>query len=95
VFFDTLINKINDAIFFSSMGLRGGFMPIMITWTERKYFSLQHDAHVSRVSGFDDKHLEFWMVIDTGKGYRDRRTAALERIMEVIADGKLPWEVKK
>lgn len=67
----------------------------MITWTERKYFSLHHDAEVSRVSGFDDKHLEFWMVVDTGNGYRDRRTAALERIMQAIEAGDLQGEVKK
>jgi hypothetical protein len=70
-------------------------MPKMITWTERKYFSLQHDAHVSRVSGFDDQHQEFYVVIETGKGYSDRRMEVLERIMETIEAGKLPGEVKK
>lgn len=69
-------------------------MPVMITWTERKYFSLQHDAHVSRVSGFDDQHQEFYVVIEPGKGYAKRREETLLKIQESIEAGNLPGEVK-
>ena len=68
-------------------------MPTMITWSERTYFSMDLDCQVSRVSGFDDHHQEHWLVIETGRGYRDRRTAAVERIMASIEAGDEPGEV--
>ena len=69
-------------------------MPRMITWTDRKSFSLQHDAFMSRISGFDDRNHEHWMVIEDGKGYRERREEALLAIQAAIEDGHLPGEVK-
>ena len=51
------------------------------------------DCQVSRVSGFDDHHQEHWLVIETGRGYRDRRTAAVERIMASIEAGDEPGEL--
>ena len=68
-------------------------MPTMITWSERTYYSMDLDCQVSRVSGFDDHHQEHWLVIETGRGYRDRRTAAVERIMASIEAGDEPGEV--
>ena len=65
----------------------------MITWSERTYYSMDLDCQVSRVSGFDDHHQEHWLVIETGRGYRDRRTAAVERIMASIEAGDEPGEV--
>ena len=68
-------------------------MPTMITWSERTYYSMDLDCQVSRVSGFVDHHQEHWLVIETGRGYRDRRTAAVERIMASIEAGDEPGEV--
>ena len=68
-------------------------MPRMITWSERTYYSMDLDCQVSRVSGFDDHHQEHWLVIETGRGYRDRRTAAVERIMASIEAGDEPGEL--
>ena len=68
-------------------------MPTMITWSERTYYSMDLDCQVSRVSGFDDRHQEHWLVIETGRGYRDRRTAAVEKIMASIEAGDEPGEV--
>ena len=65
----------------------------MITWNERQYFSLDHDAEVARISGFDQNHQEFWSIIETGKGYRDRRDEALQVIMSAIEDGNEPGQV--
>ena len=68
-------------------------MPRMITWSERTFYSMDLDCQVSRVSGFDDHHQEHWLVIETGRGYRDRRTAAVEKIMASIEAGDEPGEV--
>lgn len=68
-------------------------MPRMITWSERTFYSMDLDCQVSRVSGFDDHHQEHWLVIETGRGYRDRRTAAVERIMASIEAGDEPGEL--
>ncbi|HUX46034.1 MAG TPA: hypothetical protein VMV57_14900 [Terracidiphilus sp.] len=68
-------------------------MPTMITWSERTYYSMDLDCQVSRVSGFDDHHQEHWIVIEMGKGYRDRRLAAVERIMASIEARDPPGEV--
>ena len=68
-------------------------MPTMITWSERTFYSMDLDCQVSRVSGFDDHHQEHWLVIETGRGYRDRRTAAVERIMASIEAGDEPGEL--
>jgi len=55
-------------------------MPKMITWIDRTFYSIAHDCDVARVSGFDDKHLEYWIEIPTGKGYAKRREEALLKI---------------
>jgi hypothetical protein len=68
-------------------------MAHMTTWSERTYYSFDHDAEVSRVSGFDDHCQEHWKVIETGKGYRDRRNAAVARIQESIEAGDPAGEV--
>ena len=68
-------------------------MPRMITWSERTFYSMDLDCQVSRVSGFDDHHQEHWLVIETGRGYRDRRTAAVERIMASSEAGDEPGEL--
>jgi hypothetical protein len=71
----------------------------MTTWSERVYYSLDFDCEVSRVSGFDDHCQEHWLVVETGKGYRDRRNAAVEKIMASIEAGdpagEIPDQVKE
>ena len=68
-------------------------MPKMTHWNERRYYSMDVDAEVSRVSGFDEHCQEHWMIVETGKGYRDRRNAAVDRIMVSIESGTAPGEV--
>jgi hypothetical protein len=70
-------------------------MPKMITWTDRTFYSIAHDCDVARVSGFDDKHLEYWIEIPTGNGYAKRREEALLKIQEAIEDGDPPGKVKE
>ncbi len=65
----------------------------MITWSDRRYYSLDYDCMVARVSGFDDNHQEHWTEIEAGRGYASRRTEALERIMESIERGDEPGEI--
>lgn len=69
-------------------------MSHMTSWNDRKYYSIEHDADVGRVSGYDTNHQEFWTVIMSGKGYVDRRNDAIVKIMESIEDGHEPGEVK-
>ena len=68
-------------------------MPKMISWSDRSYYSLQVDAEVARVSGWDDHHQEHWLEVETGKGYADRRKAAVIAIMDHIEAGNPPGEV--
>lgn len=68
-------------------------MAKMNHWRDRRYWSMYHDDHVSRVSGFDERGHEHWCVIADGKGYSARRTAALEQIQESIEAGHAPGEV--
>jgi hypothetical protein len=68
-------------------------MPKMISWSERVRYDVQVDRQVSRVSGFDDHHQEHWIKVETGKGYRDRRTEAVLKIQESIEAGDPPGEV--
>lgn len=66
----------------------------LITWSDRAYYDINRDEHVARVSGWDDKHQEHWMIVETGKGYAKRRTEAIERIMSAIEEGHEPGEVE-
>lgn len=65
----------------------------MTTWSDRVYYCIHRDAEVSRVSGFDDHCQEHFIVVETGKGYRDRRDAAVEKIMASIERGDPAGEV--
>lgn len=70
----------------------------MISRSERIFYSINVDCDMSRVSGFDDHHQEHWIVIEHGKGYRERRNEALTRILESIEAGdpagKVPQETE-
>jgi hypothetical protein len=68
-------------------------MPKMITWTDLVRYDINTDEHKARVSGFDDHHQEHWMMIEHGRGYRERRTEALTKIMESIEAGDPAGEV--
>lgn len=69
-------------------------MPLMTHWHERQYFSVPHDTDVARLSGFDDHSQEHWMIVEAGKGYRDRRAEALLKIQDAIEAGHEPGEVE-
>ena len=66
----------------------------MASWSETKSYSMFHDCEMARISVFDERHMEFWKMIPTGRGYRDRRAIALEEIMEAIESGADFGEVK-
>jgi hypothetical protein len=66
----------------------------MTHWTETVFYSIAHDCEMARINGFDDHGLAHWLEVPTGRGYRDRRAEALDRIMESIERGDLPGEVK-
>ena len=69
-------------------------MSRIISWNERKSWSIQHDCTMARISGFDDRNQEHWTMIETGKGYADRRKDAIEMLQESIERGDLPGEMK-
>lgn len=69
-------------------------MPSMTHWGERACYSVSHDCEMSRISGYDDHAREHWMMIETGAGFRERRTEAVERIMQAIEDGHEPGQVE-
>lgn len=56
----------------------------MITWRERQFWSLAHDHEMCRISGYDERGQEYFMVIKTGAGFRERRKEAVIRIQEYI-----------
>ena len=68
-------------------------VPTMICWTDRVYYSVAHDDIVSRVSGFDENSQEHYMIVQGGKGYRDRRNEALLQIQDSIEAGEPAGEV--
>ena len=65
----------------------------MTHWTERTYYSLDVDCEVARISGFDERCQEHWELVETGRGYRDRRNMAVQRIMASIEAGDEPGQV--
>lgn len=77
------------------MDQKEAFMNRLITWGDRTYYDINRDEDVARVSGWDQNHQEFWMVILTGKGYADRRKEAVLAIMSAIEAGNLPGEVEE
>jgi hypothetical protein len=66
----------------------------MTNWQERKFFSMQHDCTMARISGFDDRQQEHWLMIETGKGYAERRTEAIGKLRDAIVEGHIPGELK-
>lgn len=56
----------------------------MITWRDRIGWSLAHDHEMARISGYDERGQEYFMVIETGAGFRERRNEAVIRIQEYI-----------
>ena len=68
-------------------------MPKLVSWQDRSYFSVSHDSEICKISAFDENNQEYWSIIETGKGFRDRREAALFAIMEHIEAGGKAGEV--
>lgn len=69
-------------------------MPTMTHWTEKIGYSVAHDCDMARISGFDDRSQEHYLMIETGAGYRERRAEAVERLMESIEAGDPAGELK-
>ncbi len=69
-------------------------MPHMVSWSETSSYSLAHDCDMARISGFDDKCQEHWIMVEMGAGYRERRQEAVERLMDSIEAGDPPGELK-
>lgn len=69
-------------------------MPTMLHWRDTIAYSIHHDREMSRVSGFDDHQREHWTMVETGKGYRERRDEAVVKLMESIEAGDEAGELK-
>lgn len=66
-----------------------------VHFSEYEYYSVMHDAEVCRVSIPDDNGREFFAIVPVdGKGYRERREAACNTIIEAIRQGCRPGEVR-
>lgn len=63
---------------------------------EYRYYSPLHDTEMVRLSVFDSRDAEFFMLIpaSTPRRYRERRTEALEAIDYAIEHGMEPGQVK-
>jgi hypothetical protein len=68
-------------------------MPRLTSWNDRTFYSIEHDCEVGRISGYDDNNQEFWIVVEAGRGYREKRDAAVIKIMEAIERGDDAGEV--
>jgi len=66
----------------------------MIAWRYRTYYSIIEDEDVSRVSGFDERGQEHWMIVEGGKGLRERRDDAAVMIENSIKRGEPAGEVE-
>lgn len=66
-------------------------MSVMTHWNEVRAFSIYHDCEMARLSGFDDRSQEHWIMMPTGKldglTYRERRELAIEHIQDWIEAG--------
>ena len=65
----------------------------MTSWTDRIYYSIEHDMDVGRISGYDENNQEYWIVIAAGRGYNERRKEAVVSIMDAIERGDDAGEV--
>lgn len=67
----------------------------MTIYSEYEAYSPIHDEVMTRVSVADDNGREFWTLVPTyGKGYRDRRSTAIDMCLEAIQAGCSPGEVR-
>ncbi len=65
----------------------------MTHWTDHVTYRLEHDCEMGKISGFDDKCQEHWILVEAGRGYADRRADALEKIQTSIERGDPPGKV--
>lgn len=67
----------------------------MASYSEYRFWSPILDAEAVRLSLFDCRGGEFWMILSAldGKSYRQRRTEALEYMAEAVHLGLAPGEV--
>ena len=66
-------------------------------YREFRFYSPQLDTEAARLSMVDGQGREYFAVIDagSGRGYRERREAALSRIEDAIMAGEPPGEVAR
>lgn len=68
-------------------------MGSVMTFTEFEFYDPKTDGERVRLSVFNHGR-EYFMFLDAGVGYRQRREAALENICEAIDMGLNPGEVR-
>lgn len=67
----------------------------MIHYHEYQYWCVYRDANVSRVSIVDSHGKEFFQIVTRdGKGYKERREAAIDACLGAIEAGCDPGEVR-
>lgn len=68
----------------------------MTTYSEFRHYSPLIDAEAVRISCWDSRGGEFWMLIPAadGRRYRERRNEALDAIAIAIADKLEPGQVQ-
>lgn len=64
------------------------------TYHEYRSYSPLHDAEMVRLSVFDARGAEYFMMLAAGRKYRDRRLQALDDIDYAIQRGMQPGEVR-
>ena len=74
---------------------QGGCRPLIVYFSEYTYYSLVHDCEVSRISVPDENGREFFAIVALeGKGYRERRSEAIQKCLEAMRAGCEPGEVR-
>lgn len=65
-------------------------------YSEFFHYSVIHDKDMVRLSLFDERGREFFMMVPAheGKSYRERRTEALETIQSAMAAHLEPGQVR-
>lgn len=65
-----------------------------MTYRELTLYSPLHDCEMTRLSMTDGRNGEYWMLVPRhGRGWRERRSEALQMLADAIASGCQPGEV--
>jgi hypothetical protein len=71
-----------------------GLLMPRLRYYEFTTYSPVLDCEVARISLYDERGGEFFMIVPTGRGYRAARSKALAVMCEAIDDGVDPGEVR-